>query len=58
VTLSSSNQGFQILILSFWFKKSGSSKYMILSHVTFNYNLFMEGLKEREREREIRVYKD
>jgi len=25
---------------------------VILSHVTFNYDLFMEGLKERERERE------
>jgi hypothetical protein len=34
---------------------------VIHSHVTFNYDLFMEGLKrerEREREREIRVYKD
>jgi hypothetical protein len=30
---------------------------MILSHVTFNYDLFMEGLKKR-REREIAVYKD
>jgi hypothetical protein len=37
---------------------------VILSHVTFNYDLFMEGLKERERERErerdmflkIRIY--
>jgi hypothetical protein len=59
VTLSSLNQGFQFLILNFTFKKSGSSKYVILSHVTFNYDLFMEELKkEREREREIRIYKD
>ena len=33
---------------------------MILSHVIFNYDLFMEGLKERERERDmflkIRIY--
>ena len=35
---------------------------MIISHVIFNYDLFMEGLKERERERErdmflkIRIY--
>jgi hypothetical protein len=32
---------------------------VILSHVTFNYDLFMEGLKKiKEREKEIRVYKD
>jgi hypothetical protein len=37
---------------------------VIISHVIFNYDLFMEGLKERERERErerdmflkIRIY--
>jgi hypothetical protein len=35
---------------------------VIISHVIFNYDLFMEGLKKRERERErdmflkIRIY--
>jgi hypothetical protein len=33
---------------------------VIISHVIFNYDLFMEGLKERERERDmflkIRIY--
>jgi hypothetical protein len=29
---------------------------VIISHVIFNYDLFMEGLKERERERERERY--